>query len=328
MIARRSFITLIGGAAAAWPVVARGQQAAMPVIGFLNGQSLDGSIERLRGFCQGLKDTGYTEGDNVTIEYRWAENQLDRLPVLAAELVRRQVTVIVATGGSAPAFAAKAATTTIPIVFIFSEDPIRAGLVVSIARPDGNLTGINFLSAELTAKRLGLLRELVHAAARVGVLINPAGPASDSTLRDVTPAAHAIGLQIQVLNASTNREIDVAFAAIGHARPDALFVGTDPFFTNRRVQLVHLATRYAVPASYAQRDFAEAGGLMTYGSSLTDAYRQVGVYTGRVLKGTKPTDLPVMQASKFEFVINLQTAKSLGLDVPPMLLARADEVIE
>ena len=264
---RREFITLLGGAAAAWPLAARAQQPAMPVIGFLDPASPDTFADRLRGFRQGLKETGYVEGENVAIEYRWAENQIDRLPALAADLVRRRVAVIVATGSAAAAFAAKAATTTIPIVFVVAEDPVRLGLVASLARPGGNLTGINFFSGELAAKRLELLRELVPGAARVAVLVNPADAATaETTLRDVEAAARAMGLQIQVLNASTSREIDAAFATIVRERPDALFVGADAFFTSRRVQLAHLATRHAIPATYAAREYAEVGGLMSYGT--------------------------------------------------------------
>jgi putative ABC transport system substrate-binding protein len=325
-VRRREFITLLGGAAAAWPVAARAQQPAMPVIGFLAPTSPDTYADLLRAFRQGLKGIGYVEGENVAIEYRWAENQIDRLPALAAELVRRRVGVIATGGGAAAASAAKAATTTIPIVF---EDPVRLGLVASLARPGGNLTGINFLIAELTAKRLELLRELVPAAARVAVLVNPANATiAETTLRDVEPAARAMGLQVQVLNASTSREINVAFETFVRERPDALFVGIDPFFTSRRVQLILLATRHAVPATYPGRHYAEIGGLMSYGGNIPDAYRQVGTFAGRILKGAKPADLPVVQASKFELVINAETARMLGLAVPPTLLSTADEVIE
>ena len=322
---RRDFITLLGGAAAAWPLAARGQQPAMPVIGFLNSQSPDGFTERLRGFRQGLKDTGYVEGENVAIEYRWADNQLDRLAELAAVLVRRQVAVIVANGPAA-AFA-KAATTTIPIVFLVAEDPVRLGLVASLARPAGNATGINFFVGELVAKQLGLLRELVPRALRIAVLINPKY-ASLSATADAESAAHAMGLQVRIFNASHSREVNDAFTTIARDRHEALLVGPDPYFVQRRTQLVTLAARHAIPTSYNVRDFVEAGGLMSYGTNAVDAYRQVGVYAGRILKGTKPADLPVVQASKFELVINLATAMMLGLEVPPTLLARADEVIE
>jgi len=325
---RRTFITLLGGgAAAAWPLAARAQQPAMPVIGFLNSASPD--ADRLRAFRQGLKDTGYVEGENVAIEYRWAENQMDRLPELAVELVRRRVALIVTTGGPPSAFAAKAATTTIPIVFVVNEDPVRLGLVASLARPGGNLTGINVISGELTAKRMELLRELLPAAARVAVLVNPANAAiTETTLREVEPAAHAMGLQIQVLNATTSREINAAFATFVRERPDALFVGPDPYFTSRRVQLALLAAHHSIPATYSVRESAEAGGLMSYGSDIADAWRHVGAYAGRILKGAKPADLPVVQASKFALIINAETARMLGLTVPDKLLARADEVIE
>jgi ABC-type uncharacterized transport system substrate-binding protein len=301
----------------------------MPVVGLLDQRSPEALADRLRGFRQGLRDAGFVEGQSVAIEYRWAENQIDRLSELAADLVRRQVAVIVAPGGPPSALAARAATTTIPVVFIVSEDPVRLGLVASLARPGGNVTGINFFSLELTAKRLSLLRELVPAASRVAVLVNPANATNvETALREVGAAARAIGLQIQVLNASTVREINAAFETLAHERPDALFVGIDPFFNSRRTQLVNLAARHTLPASYPARDYAEAGGLMSYGASIVDAWRQVGTYAGRILKGTKPADLPVVQASKFELVINAQTATMLGLDVPPTLLARADEVIE
>ena len=324
---RREFITLLGGATAAWPLTVGAQQPAIPVVGFLDPRSLEGVASRLGGFRQGLKETGYVERENVTIEYRWAENQIDRLPELAADLVRRQVAVIVASGGST--LAAKAATTTIPIVFLSGEDPVGLGLVASLARPGGNLTGINFFNTELTTKRLELLRELVPGAKRVAVLINPVDAInSDSTLRAIELVARAIGLQTQILTASTSREIDAAFATIGRDRPDAVFVGQTAFLNSRRVQLAQLAARHMVPASYAGREFTEVGGLMSYASDIADAYRQVGIYTGRILKGAKPAELPVVQANKFEFVINASTARLLGLDVPAQLLARIDEVIE
>jgi putative tryptophan/tyrosine transport system substrate-binding protein len=326
---RRAFITLLGGAAATWPLVARAQQAAMPVIGFLGGTSPDTFADRVRAFRHGLKDTGYVEGENVAIEYRWAEGQFERLPELAAELVRRKVAVIVATGGSTSAFAAKAATTMIPIVFGVAENPVKLGLVASLARPGGNLTGINFFTNELSAKRLELLRELVPGAARVAVLVNPANVLNtETTLRDLEPAARAVGLQIQVLNASTSREINEAFATFVRERPDALFVGQDVLFVSRRLQLANMAARHAVPMTSGSRDLAEVGGLMSYGTNITDAHRQIGLYTGRILKGAKPADLPVVQSTKFELVINAQTARMLGLTVPDKLLVAADEVIE
>jgi ABC-type uncharacterized transport system substrate-binding protein len=299
------------------------------VIGYLNAQALEGFTERLlRGFRQGLREAGYIEGENVAIEYRWAENQYDRLPTLANELVRRRVAVIVGVGALASAFAAKAATTTIPIVFVAPDDPVKLGLVASLARPDGNLTGVNFFSGELTAKRLEVLRELVPGVARVAILVNPANLTVDSTLRDVETAARAMGLQIKVFNASTSREIDTAFITFVREQPNALFVAQDSFFNVRRHQLANMAARHAVPMASASRDIAEVGGLMSYGTNIADAYRQVGIYTGRILKGAKPADLPVVQSTKFELVINHQTARMLGLEVPASLLARADEVIE
>ncbi|MFL6947431.1 MAG: ABC transporter substrate-binding protein [Xanthobacteraceae bacterium] len=323
---RREFITILGGAAA-WPLSLSAQQPGMPVIGLLNSASADTFADRLRAFRQGLKDTGHVEGDNVTIVYRWADGQSDRLPALADDLLRRQVALIAALGGAA-AFAAKAATTTVPIVFNVDDDPVKLGLVGNLARPSGNLTGTNFLSAELTTKRLELLRELVPAAARVAVLANPTYPTGKSTVKDLAAVAPAMGLELQVLNARTNHEINAAFATLARAPSDALFVAGDPFFTSRRFQLVNLTSRHAVPATFGTREFAEAGGLMSYGSNIADAWRQVGAYAGRILAGAKPADLPVVQASKFELVINAETARMLGIAIPHSLLALADEVIE
>jgi putative ABC transport system substrate-binding protein len=325
---RREFITLLGGATAAWPLAARAQQSAMPAIGFLNPTSPDASADRLRGFRQGLKDSGYVEGENVTIIYRWAEGEFDRLTALATELLERRVAVI-ATIGNAAALAANAATKTTPIVFLATEDPVKLGLVASLSRPSGNATGVNLFSGEVTAKRLELLRELVPAATRVAVLVNPANATTtESTLREVTTAAGAMGLQIQVLNAGTSREINAAFDTFARERPDLLFVGLDPYLNSRRAQLVNLAARHALPAIFSNRDFTEIGGLMSYGTNIADGHRQMGVYAGRIVKGAKPADLPVVQASKFELVINAETARMLGLNVPPSLLAIADEVIE
>jgi putative ABC transport system substrate-binding protein len=297
-VKRREFITLLGGAAA-WPLAARAQQPAMPVIGLIDIRSPDTLMEdRLRAFRQGLKDTGYVERENVAIEYRWAENQMDRLPELTAELVRRQVAAIVTTGGPAAVMAAKAATTTIPIVFVVAEDPVRLGLVASLARPGGNLTGINLFTIELVAKRLELLRELVPGATHMAMLVTAAS--AETTARDVEAVGRALGLQIQFFNVSTLREIDAAFATFARERPDALVVAGDPFFSGRRVQLVQLTAFHRLPATYALRDYSEAGGLMSYGPSIKDGFRQIGVYTGRILKGAKPADLPVVQPNKFE----------------------------
>jgi putative tryptophan/tyrosine transport system substrate-binding protein len=326
---RRQFISLLGGAAA-WSFAARAQQPATPVIGFLSVASPgDAMRTRLAAFRQGLSDAGYVEDRNVSIEYRWAEGRFDRLSELAADLVSRRVSVIATPGNSAGTRAAKALTTTIPIVFGVAEDPVALGLVASLARPGGNLTGVNFLNNEVTEKRLGLLRDLVPGLAHVAVLVNPAGGTNaETTLRDAQAAARAMGLHIQVLNASTNTEINAAFANLARERPDALFLGGDAVFNYRRVQLVNLASRHALPAIYENRIFTEVGGLMSYGSSLTDMYRQVGVYVSRILKGVKPAELPVVQASKFELVINAETARMLGITVPPSVLAIADEVIE
>jgi putative ABC transport system substrate-binding protein len=317
-----------GGAVLAWPLVPRAQQPAMPVIGYLHAGTPGSFVHRVAAFRRGLNETGYFEGQNVAVEYRWAEGQYERFPELAAELVRRQVSVIV-TSNPVATNAAKAATSAIPIVFAVGGDPVKLGLVASLARPSGNVTGVNFFVTELAAKRLGQLRELVPRAARVAVLVNPANPTTaESTVTDVQAAARTIGLQVRILNASTIREIDAAYASLVHDRADALLVAGDGLFTSRRVQLAMLAVRHAIPATYTVREFAEAGGLMSYGTSFADTDRQIGIYAGRILKGAKPADLPVLQSTKFELVINLQAARMLGLDVPPTLLARADEVIE
>ena len=309
---RREFITLLGGAAASWPLAAQAQQA-MPVIGFLDPRSPDALADRLRGFRQGLKDAGFAEGQNAAIEPLHL-----RLPELAADLVRRQVAVIVTPGGLASAMAAKAATTTIPIVFVVADDPVRLGLVASLARPDGNLTGANFFSGGVDGETAGTAAELVPATTRVAVLVNPANAENTKTTsREAEIATRGTGLQIQVFNASTSREINAAFATFVRERLDAVLVGLDPFFNSRRIQLVQLATRYAIPTSYPARDFAEAGGLISYGANIADAWRQVGVYAGRILKGVKPAELPVVQSSKFELVINAETARMLGLNIPP-----------
>jgi putative tryptophan/tyrosine transport system substrate-binding protein len=324
---RRDFVTLLGGAAAAWPLAGRAQQAMMPVIGLLGSSTLAYRARYLPAFRQGLRETGYVEGQNVAIENRWAEDQYDRLPDLAADLVRRQVTVIAA-HDVASAIVAKAATTTIPIVFTSGGDPVKLGLVASLNRPGSNVTGVTFVTAQLGAKQLGLLHELQPGAVRVGVLVDPNYPTAGSIISDVQAAASSIRKQIEVLEAPTGRDIDIAFASLAQKPIDALLVAPAPFLNNRRIQLVTLATYHRVPAIYPWRDAPEIGGLMSYGTSITDAYRQAGVYTGRILKGEKPADLPVMQSIKFEFVINLNTARAFGLSFPPGLLAIADEVIE
>jgi putative ABC transport system substrate-binding protein len=329
MMKRREFVTLLGGAAAAWPLAARAQQSAMRVIGFISGGSAATYAREVAAFRKGLSETGYVEGQNVTVEYHYLEGQYDRLPALAADLVRRRVAVIATPGFTPAALATKAATATIPIVFGVTQDPVQLGLVASLARPGGNATGINFFTQEVVAKRLRLLHDLVPKAVRVAVLLNPANAGSaETTLRDAKEAAPTIGLQIQILNATTIGEIDAAFATVARERPDALFVAPDAFFTSRHVQFATLTAINKIPATYPNRDYVAVGGLMSYGTDLADTYRQVGVYTGRVLKGEKPADLPVQQATKFEFVINLQTARALGIEVPPGLLASADEVIE
>jgi putative tryptophan/tyrosine transport system substrate-binding protein len=328
MMRRREFITLLGGATAACPIMAHAQ-AVIPAIGLLDPRSLEAVSSRLRGFRQGLQETGYIEGDNVRIVYRWAENQFDRLPELAEDLVRRQVAVIATSGSDHAVTAAKSATATIPIVSIFSQDPVTLGFVASLGRPGGNVTGVNFFSSELSAKRLGLMRELVPGAARVAVLVNPTDAViTNSTVRDLEAAGRVLGLEIHVLKATNSHEIDVAFATLLRERCDALFISTASFFNSRRVQLVNLAMRHAIPFVAGLREYVEVGGLMSYGASVIDAYRQIGLYTGRILNGAKAPDLPVVQSSKFELVINAHTARMLGLTVPPSLLAVADEVIE
>lgn len=325
---RRDFIIAAGGTGLAWPLTAHAQQKALPVVGFLNSASPDVIGDRLRAFRQGLTESGYVEGENVVIDYRWAENRMDRLPELTAQLIRERVAVIAAAGGPGPAQIAKSATKTVPIVFIAGHDPVELGLVASLARPGGNVTGINFFAAELVAKRLELLREMLPQASRIAVLINPAGIENRTALAEIESATHTIGFQVRFLNASTNLEIDAAFETFASERPDALFIVGDPYFTSRRVQLVQLAAHHRMPTSYSGRQFPEVGGLMSYGASLSDAYRQLGVYSGRILKGAKPADLPVLQSTKFDLIINHQTARMIGLTVPQTMLTAADEVIE
>ena len=324
---RRAFITLLGGTVA-WPLAARAQQPAMPVIGFLSSASPGPFAHLAAAFRQGLQETGYIDGQNLTIEYRWAEGQYDRLPALAADVVRRPVAVIAATGGSLVARAAMAATATIPIVFSSGTDPVRVGLVASLSRPGGNVTGVYLLIGALDPKKLGLLRELVPQATVVGVLLNPNLEDFQPRLAGVQEAARTVGQQIHILYASTERQLDTAFAALNEIRAGALVVGADPFFNSRRDQIAALAARYAIPAIYEGREYAVAGGLMSYGTSVTQGYRQVGLYTAQILKGAKPADLPVFQLTKFEFVINLKTAKALGVKISDNLLSLADEVIE
>ena len=324
---RRDFIKVVAGSAVSWPLAAHAQQP-MPVVGFIRDGSAEGNARYVAGFRKGLSETGYVEGQNVTVEYHWLEGKYDRLPELLADLVRRQVAVI-ATAVTLTTLAAKAATATIPIVFLVGEDPVRLGLVASLARPGSNATGVNILVQEVVAKRLRLLHDLVPKAARVAILINPANAlVTKTTVQDVQKAAPTMGLQIQILSATTAGEINTAFATLARERPDALFVAPDTFFTSRRVQLVVLSARERIPAAYAVREFVAAGGLMSYGTDIVDMFHQVGVYTGNILKGAKPAELPVLQSTKFELVINLQTARALNIEVPQEMLSIADEVIE
>jgi putative tryptophan/tyrosine transport system substrate-binding protein len=324
---RREFITLVGGAAAAWPLAARAQQPGMPVIGFLDAASLETEVRGLAEFRKGLSEIGYVEGQNIMIEYRSAEGQADRLPALAADMVRRRVAVIVTVANNA-AVAAKATTTTTPIVFTVGGDPIKMGLVDSLNRPGGNITGVSFLSSDIVAKMMEAMHELMPKAARIAALVNPTNQNAAADTKEAEAAARTLGLELQVLNASNGREIDDAFALLVERRAAALLIEGDPFFVGRMKQLVVLTARHAIPAIYQGRDFPDAGGLMSYGANRSDALRLAGGYTGRILKGERPVDLPVQLATKLELVVNLNTAKALGLEIPPTLLARADEVIE
>jgi putative tryptophan/tyrosine transport system substrate-binding protein len=326
---RRDFVKVVAGSAITWPLPARAQQPSIPVIAFLSGRSADASVRVATAFREGLNETGYVEGQNVTVEYHWLEGRYDRLPALLADLVHRQVAVIAIPGSAPVVLAAKAATATIPIIFGVGEDPVRLGLVANLARPGGNATGINFFVNEVVAKRLRLLHDMVPKAVRVAVLLNPTNVSStEATLRPVQEAARAIGVQTEIVNATTISEIDAVFASFARERPDALFVAPDGFFISRAVQFATLTARDKIPAAYTERDTVAVGGLMSYGTDLAEMYRQVGLYTGTILKGAKPADLPVLQSTKFEFVINLQTARALGIDVPSGLLSIADDVIE
>ena len=327
-IERRKFLATLGGAAAAWPLAARAQRPGIPVVGFLNVGSADRSAHQVAAFRQGLKETGYSEGRNITVEFRWAEGRYDLLPTLAADLIRRQAAVILTGGGEAPFRAVRAASETVPIVFNIGNDPVQLGLVASLAKPGGNATGVNFLSVEIAAKRLGLLNSLALASSIIAVLVNPNFPATQTSVNELESAARAMGRQVEIIKATNESELDASLATISQTRAGALIVGNDPFFTSRRAQIVALAARLAIPAIYEQREFALAGGLMSYGASIADSYRQLGIYVGRILKGERAGDLPVLQPTKFELVINLGTARAFGFTLPPSLLAIADEVIE
>jgi putative ABC transport system substrate-binding protein len=325
---RREFITLLGGAAAAWPLTARAQQPAMPIVGFLSGRSSADSVEEVKGFHRGLAETGHVEGKNITIEFRWADGHYDRLPALATELVGHRVAVLAAVGGGASGLAAKSVTSTIPIVFASGGDAVKIGLVASLNRPGGNVTGVNIIFGALGAKRLELLHELIPAASAIAMLVNPNYPSAPIEVQDVEVAGRKLGLKVHIFNARTESEIEPAFTGLVEQKGSGLLVADDPFLQGQRDRIARLAEHHAIPAIYFSRDFVDAGGLMSYGPNLVDVYRLVGLYTGRILKGEKPADLPVQQPTKYSLVVNLKTAKALGLDVPPTLLALADEVIE